>query len=99
MADIEKQTTERREASQPPAEELKQVLTVDTVHQDEALKVLGRYAGDLTWTPKDEKKLVSRIDRKLLPLLIITYGLQYYDKAMLSQAVSLPASHSCSSFL
>lgn len=88
MADIEKQTTEQREAIQPSLEELKQVRTVDTVHQDEALKVLGRYTGDLTWTPKDEKKLVSRIDRKLLPLLVITYGLQYYDKAMLSQAVS-----------
>jgi hypothetical protein len=41
----------------------------------------------LKWTPKDEKKLVSRIDRKLLPLLIITDGMQYHDKAMLSQAV------------
>ena len=88
MADIEKQTTEQREAAQPSPDELKQVLTVDTVHQDEALKVLGRYSGDLTWTPKDEKKLVTKIDRKLLPLLVITYGLQYYDKAMLSQAVT-----------
>ena len=30
---------------------------------------------------------MRRLDRKLLSLLIITYGLQYYDKAMLSQAV------------
>ncbi|PLB51437.1 MFS general substrate transporter [Aspergillus steynii IBT 23096] len=62
------------------------VKTVDTVHQDEALKVLQNYTGDETWTPAEEKKLVRKIDRKLLPLLCLTYGLQYYDKAMLSQA-------------
>jgi hypothetical protein len=96
MADIEKQTAAQREAAQLPMDELKPVLTVDTVHQDEALKVIGRYAGDLTWTPEDEKKLVKRIDRKLLPLLVITYGLQYYDKAMLSQAVSFTYSRNSS---
>jgi hypothetical protein len=61
---------------------------VDTVHQDEALKVLARYEGEQTWTESEEKNLRRKIDRKLIPLLCITYGLQYYDKAMLSQAVS-----------
>lgn len=69
-------------------EELKQTKTIDTLHQDEAVRVLAQYSGDESWTPEEEKKLVKRIDRKLLSLLIITYGLQYYDKAMLSQAVS-----------
>jgi hypothetical protein len=61
---------------------------IDTVHNDEALKVLNAYHGDQTWTEKEEKKLLHKIDRRLLVILCCTYGLQYYDKAMLSQAVS-----------
>lgn len=62
---------------------------VDTIHQDEAMKVLATYEGDLHWTPQEEKILVRKIDKRLMPILILTYGLQYYDKAMLSQAVRL----------
>lgn len=69
-------------------EELKKSITVDTLHNDEALKVLANYQGDETWTAEEEKKLTRKIDRRLLSILCITYGLQYYDKAMLSQAVS-----------
>lgn len=67
-------------------DDLRKVTTVDTVHNDEATKVLASYTGDEHWTPEEEKLLVRKIDRRLLPLLILTYGLQYYDKAMLSQA-------------
>ena len=66
--------------------DLKATTTIDTVHNDEAVKVLATYAGDEVWTPEEEKRVVRKIDRRLLPLLILTYGLQYYDKAMLSQA-------------
>ncbi|KAI9880071.1 MAG: hypothetical protein M1823_006768, partial [Watsoniomyces obsoletus] len=59
---------------------------IDTLHNDESLKVLAQYAGDEHWEPSEEKKLVRKIDRRLLSILCITYGLQYYDKAMLSQA-------------
>ncbi|KAL3448314.1 major facilitator superfamily domain-containing protein [Aspergillus insuetus] len=59
---------------------------IDTTHTDEAMKVLARYTGDESWEPSEEKRLVRKIDWKLLPLLCLTYGLQYYDKAMLSQA-------------
>lgn len=68
-------------------EELKKSITVDTLHNDEALKVLANYQGDETWSAAEEKKLTRKIDRRLLSILCITYGLQYYDKAMLSQAV------------
>ena len=61
---------------------------IDTVHQDEAMKVLATYDGDLHWTPEEEKVLLRKIDFRLMPILILTYGLQYYDKAMLAQAVS-----------
>ncbi|PLN78361.1 MFS general substrate transporter [Aspergillus taichungensis] len=66
--------------------DIRKIDTIDTLHQDEALKVLAAYTGDESWTPEEEKKLVRRIDFKVLPLLCLTYGLQYYDKAMLSQA-------------
>ncbi|KAL6709643.1 hypothetical protein ACN47E_001071 [Coniothyrium glycines] len=82
----EKQVVEPSNATPKMLEELKHTTTIDTVHKDEALRVLARYAGDEAWTLEEEKRLVRRIDRKLLSLLIITYGLQYYDKAMLSQA-------------
>jgi hypothetical protein len=42
-----------------------------------------------TWRPEEEKKLVRRIDKQLMPLLLIMYGLQYYDKVMLSQAACI----------
>ncbi|KAK1487338.1 allantoate permease [Colletotrichum cuscutae] len=66
--------------------EMKTSAAVDTVHNDEALKVLEGYTGDYEWTEKEEKKLRRKIDWRLMPVLCMTYGLQYYDKAMLSQA-------------
>ncbi|KAL5002222.1 major facilitator superfamily domain-containing protein [Aspergillus recurvatus] len=63
-----------------------QPTAIDTTHTDEAMKVLARYTGDESWEPSDEKRLVRKVDWRLLPLLCLTYGLQYYDKAMLSQA-------------
>ncbi|VTT69226.1 unnamed protein product [Fusarium fujikuroi] len=84
MSDSEKGAAinHREEADMTP----KQGVEVDTVHQDEAMKVLGAYSGDEAWTEAEEKKLRRKIDWKLMPVLCATYGLQYYDKAMLSQA-------------
>lgn len=61
---------------------------IDTVHQDEAMRVLAAYQGPEAWTEQEEKTLRRKIDLRLMPVLCLTYGLQYYDKAMLSQAVS-----------
>ncbi|PPJ56060.1 hypothetical protein CBER1_02125 [Cercospora berteroae] len=58
----------------------------DTIHGDEAAKVLGSYDGPREWDPAEEKRLVRRIDKKLMPILFFTYGLQFYDEQMLSQA-------------
>lgn len=69
------------------AKDLEKTIQVDTLHNDEAVKVLASYDGPQEWTPQEEKKLVRKIDLRLLALLVLTYGLQYYDKAMLSQAV------------
>ncbi|KEF54825.1 uncharacterized protein A1O9_09267 [Exophiala aquamarina CBS 119918] len=59
---------------------------VDTVHTDEAMKVLAAYSGNQHWTAQEEKKVRTKIDRRLLPILVVTYALQYYDKTMISQA-------------
>ena len=74
---------------------VKRIQTADTLHNDEAVRVLQAYHGDSTWTDVEENKLRRKLDWKLMPVLCMTYGLQYYDKAMLSQAVC-PAH--CSSF-
>ncbi|KAK6378864.1 hypothetical protein LTS17_006567 [Exophiala oligosperma] len=59
---------------------------VDTVHNDEAIKVIAQYHGEETWTAKEEQQLRRKINWRLMPILCITYGLQYYDKSMLGQA-------------
>ncbi|KXT15312.1 hypothetical protein AC579_2817 [Pseudocercospora musae] len=53
---------------------------------DEAAKVLNTYSGSPDWTKAEERKLRRKLDCKLMPVLCLTYALQYYDKAMLSQA-------------
>ena len=53
------------------------------------MKVLAGYTGEETWTEQEEKQVRRKIDLRLMPVLCITYGLQYYDKAMLSQAVRM----------
>jgi hypothetical protein len=68
-------------ASKNPAQsmmeiEIEKTVTVDTVHNDEAVKVLINYTGEEIWTEKEEKNLRRKIDRRLLPILCITYGLQ-----------------------
>lgn len=57
---------------------------VDSNDPDEALKLV---AGEvIVLTPDDEKKLLRKIDRHLMPLLCIVYGLNYLDKTTLSYA-------------
>ncbi|KFX99612.1 hypothetical protein O988_03757 [Pseudogymnoascus sp. VKM F-3808] len=73
-------------ASNAEIEDLKPVQTIDTLHHDEALRVLQGYDGDQTWDDMEEKRVRRIIDWRLMPVLCVTYCLQYYDKAMLSQA-------------
>jgi len=39
------------------------------------------------FTEEEEKKVVRRIDWTILPLMVTTWGLAYYDKTMMGQAV------------
>lgn len=58
------------------------------IDSDRAVKILAAYSGDREWTAEEDKKLVRKIDRRLISILFITYGIQFYDKSLLSQAVS-----------
>lgn len=69
------------------AADLEKVVQVDTLHDDEAMKVFAAYDGPLEWTAAEEKRVVRKTDLKLLVILCLTYALQFYDKGMLSQAV------------
>lgn len=87
MADTEKPTDIAQTENQADLEKIGPTKTVDTVHNDEALKVLANYTGDESWSEEEERKLRKRIDWKLMPVLCFTYSLLYYDKAMIGQAV------------
>lgn len=45
---------------------------IDTVHNDEALKVLAQEHGEDVWDAAEEKRLLRKLDRKLLPILCLT---------------------------
>ncbi|KAL0940141.1 allantoate permease [Colletotrichum truncatum] len=87
MSDATKSAENVQQLERPEeVTETKPAHAVDTVHNDEALRIIDGYTGDHTWVDKEESKLRRKIDWKLMPVLCMTYGLQYYDKAMLSQA-------------
>lgn len=64
--------------TKPVSDEENGLKQIDTIHDDEAIKVLATYQGAETWEPLEEKKLRRQIDWKLLPVLCGTYGLLYY---------------------
>jgi hypothetical protein len=76
----ESSPTEDIEASKP-------INTVAALHDDEGVTVVNEYTGEKEWTSDEEKKVVRKIDLRLLTLLTASYGLQFYDKTMMGQAV------------
>jgi hypothetical protein len=65
---------EEHETYTAEAPDLDKHVVVDTVHKDEAMKVLANYTGDEAWDQEEERQLRRKIDRRLLPILCITYG-------------------------
>lgn len=71
---------------------LRNAESVDSFHHDQAAKVLVDYkaaGGPEEWSSLEEKNLIRKIDRRLLPVLAFTFFLTWYDKGILSQAVSI----------
>jgi hypothetical protein len=77
-ADKSQEVTEHEHVPSSPPEPMK--VEVDTVHGDEALRVIAGYNGPTEWDPLEEKKLRRNLDKRILPILMVTYALQYYDK-------------------
>jgi ACS family allantoate permease-like MFS transporter len=59
---------------------------VDKNDVDEAYKIFASQGETIVITPEEEKKLLRKIDRNLMPLLCIVYGLNYLDKTTVSYA-------------
>ena len=59
MTHLEKDIVVQDETTPQTLEDLRKTKTIDTVHNDEALRVLAQYAGNTSWTPEEEKKLVK----------------------------------------
>ena len=43
---------------------------IETLHNDEGVKVLATYDGDLSWVPAEEKRLVRKIDRSVFQVIL-----------------------------
>lgn len=54
-----------QEVSTSPHAVIKTKGSVDTIHNDEAVKILSSYAGDGSWTEDEEKKLRRKVDCEL----------------------------------
>lgn len=57
----------------------------DSNDADEALQVIQN-GETIVLTPQDEKRLIRKIDRTILPLMCVVYGLNYLDKTSISYA-------------
>lgn len=82
----------KSEHGAPLSKTLRSVESVDSFHHDEAARVVADYlaaGGPEEWSLLEEKNLVRKIDRRLLPVLAFTFFLTWYDKGILSQAVSI----------
>lgn len=69
---------------------IRYVESIDSFHHDEAARILADYlaaGGPEGWSALEEKNLIRKVDRRLLPVLAFTFFLTWYDKGILSQAV------------
>jgi MFS transporter, ACS family, allantoate permease len=93
MSDVEKKTDD---AAAPPDVERAEThgqgevgdVILKHADRDDADEALKAFAGGevVTMTADEEKALLSKIDRYVMPLLCIVYGLNYLDKTTLSYA-------------
>jgi hypothetical protein len=70
-----------------------QSLEAADLKQMDATKQI-EVAGELTWTPEEEQKLVRKIDLFLLPTIWLMYLLSYMDRTK-SVSITIPLPGSC----
>lgn len=81
--DIEKKAISNDESHQ---QDMSVIKHADKNDADEAYKVFVAQGEVVALTPEEERKLLRKIDRNLLPLLCVVYGLNYLDKTTVSYA-------------
>lgn len=90
MADIHKHSVELVEdVAQHESDSDTPSVVSDAIkqeHHDLYVEALRRYPNDAAIDPADEKRLVRKLDRRIIPLLGICYFFYYVDKTTLSYA-------------
>lgn len=79
-----------KETGSPVAHVVTPTPSVDSFRRDEASRIIDEYTaggGSSDWTEEEENRLRRKIDWRLTPVLCFSLFMQYYDKAILSQAV------------
>lgn len=74
--DNEESVSNIQSHTSPPSEDLP---PKDNAHLDENYEIYQRRAGE-TLDPLEAKRVLRKIDRRILPILVVLYLLQYLDK-------------------
>lgn len=65
---------------------LEKPSNVDELNLKDVGAKYSTLADGIQFTPEQERKYLRRVDLRLMPLLFITWGLQYVDKGILNSA-------------
>jgi ACS family allantoate permease-like MFS transporter len=57
--------------------------------KERELDAAAAYASDREYTPEENKRLLRKIDRHLLPMMMLLYLIQFWDKTTLGSSVLL----------
>ncbi|EXJ92787.1 hypothetical protein A1O3_01339 [Capronia epimyces CBS 606.96] len=71
-----------------PASQLGSIDVIEplTDHADEALRFVEKHEG-FSYTVEEDKAVLKKIDRHLMPLLFVSYLFQYMDKSIMAQSL------------
>jgi hypothetical protein len=75
--DPEKEVTQA--PAQPTSERVDEIIPASSVHLDDNYE-LYKHGKDLETDPAEYKRVLRKIDLRIMPILFVTYMLQYLDK-------------------
>jgi hypothetical protein len=76
-ADPEKEVTQS--PAQPASQIVDEITPASSVHLDDNYE-LYKHGKDLETDPAEYKRVLRKIDLRIMPILFVTYMLQYLDK-------------------